>query len=92
MTNTLKLPARLDLAASQKLVAEMSGADLAQPMTLDAADVDHLGALCAQAIIAASRAAQDAGGKIVIENMSERVEGQLATMGLSSEALMEGAR
>lgn len=91
MTDTLKLPARLDLAASQKLVADLSGSDFAQKITIDASDVSHFGALCAQAIIAASRAAKEAGGSVVIENLSERVEAQLSTMGLSGQALMEGA-
>lgn len=92
MTNSIRLPARLDLAASQKLVADVSSANLAEALTLDAADVDHLGALCAQAILAAARASHDAGGSVVIENLSDRVEAQLATMGLSGQSLMEGAR
>lgn len=91
LTDTLKLQARMDLAAAQKLVSDLSEADLSKPLTLDASDVEHLGALCVQAIIAAARGASSSGGSFKIENISERVETQLATMGLSGEALMEGA-
>ena len=91
LTNPIKLPPRLDLAAAQKLLGDVSEADLSQTVELDASDVDHLGTLCVQVLIAAARAAKEAGGKLSISNLSERVESQLETMGLSGDALMEGA-
>ena len=91
MTDTLKLPARLDLSAAPQLLADVSAADLSNPFTFDAEDVTHFGAICAQTIIAAARSAKAAGGSITITNLGERAETQLEIMGLSGAALMEGA-
>lgn len=82
----------MDLAAAQKLVSDLTEADLSKPLTLDATDVDHLGALCVQAIIAAARSSTSSGGSFKLENVSDRVETQLSMMGLSSAALMEGTQ
>ncbi len=87
MAEALKLPARMDLSAAQNLVNTLSKTDLAAGVQLDATDVKHLGALCAQAILSASQAAKDAGGRLEISNMNDRVEKQLAVMGLSKEML-----
>lgn len=92
MTETIKLKPRLDLSAAEALVGDMTKQELSSGITLDAADVNHLGALCAQAIIAGARATLDAGGQMQIINASERVEEQLNTMGLSISALEGGAR
>ena len=92
MSETFKLPARLDLPAAQKLSQQLRDMDFSAPVHFDAGEVTHLGTLCVQLLMAAARSAQDAGNQIEIANVSERVEGQLAALGLSSDALMEGAR
>lgn len=91
MTSTVKLPARLDLPAATKLVADVTAMDLSGKLEFDATEVTHLGALCAQALIATAAAAKSAGGSIEITNTSDRVVDQLAAMGLSPEFIMEGA-
>ncbi len=92
MSEPIALAARLDLPAASKIVEAANAADLSQEIVFDASDVTHLGAMCAQALIAISRAAQEAGGAIKLENVSDRVTTQLATMGLSPEQIMEGAQ
>ncbi len=91
MAETITLPARLDLPAAQDLVNTLNATKAEDEITIDASDVTHLGALCTQALLAASTRANAAGGAILIENLSERVEEQLGHMGLSPEKLMEGA-
>lgn len=92
LTETIKLKPRLDLSAAEALVSDMTKQELSSGITLDASEVNHLGALCAQAIIAGARAVQDAGGQMQIVNASERVEEQLGVMGLSIATLEGGAR
>jgi chemotaxis protein CheX len=82
----------LDLAAAQTLVNDLSNQDLSGNVVLDASEVTHLGALCVQALLAGARAAHAAGGSLKIENVQEKVDDQLASMGLSKELVMEGAQ
>lgn len=90
MSETIKIPARLDLSAVQNFVTDLSSQDFSKDVTLDATDVNHLGALGAQAIIAAARASSTAGGQFSITNVSEQVEAQLVVMGMSAETLQGG--
>ena len=92
MSSSIILPARLDLSEAQSLHKEMTKLDMSSEIVCNAAAVTHVGAICVQTLIAAARSALDAGGKLTLENVSERVEKQLAAMGLSSQAVMEGAR
>ncbi|MEO9895071.1 MAG: STAS domain-containing protein [Paracoccaceae bacterium] len=92
MAENMKLPARLDLSAAQQLVQDLADKDLSSGIEFDANEVTHMGALCVQVLIAASRTVQDAGGQMTLDNVSERVDQQLASLGLTKEAVMEGAR
>lgn len=90
MAETVKLATRLDLSAAQNLVKDVTAVKPETDLTLDASDVTHLGALCAQAILATANRSKSAGAALKIENVSERVEEQLGFMGLSTDKLMEG--
>lgn len=90
MAEPIILVPRLDLTAVQALVASITSRPPDTDIVLDASNVTHLGALCTQAILAAANRSNAAGGSFAVSNVSERVEEQLACMGLSSEKLMEG--
>ena len=90
MAETILLQKRLDLSAVQGLVTDLVALKADGEITLDASHVTHLGALCCQAILAATTRSKASGGVLKLENVSERVEEQLGYMGLSSEKLMEG--
>jgi chemotaxis protein CheX len=49
----MKLAANLDLAAARPLAAELSSA-LGRPLSIDASDVERLGGVCLQLLLAAS--------------------------------------
>lgn len=90
MAETIELTARLDLSFSEKLVSDLKAVDAGTDIILDASDVVHFGALCAQAILATARRTHASGASLKLENVSERVEQQLGYMGLNSANLMEG--
>jgi chemotaxis protein CheX len=82
-------PARMDLAAAPALHAELlarAGADV----TVEMSGVTQIGALCAQMLIAGARAARDGGHALTLSGVNDRVLGQMAAMGLTPEAIMEG--
>lgn len=69
MTNTLRLDRVLDLKAAQPLkaaLAEHRGASV----RLDASDVERLGGLCLQVLVAARRAWSEEGHDLTIEPCS----------------------
>ncbi len=82
----------MDLSAAQQLTQDLADKDFSSGIEFDAEEVSHMGALCVQVLIAASRAAQDSGASMNLKNVSERVDLQLASLGLTKEAIMEGAR
>lgn len=88
MVEGVKLPTKLDLSAAMPLVSDLKGIE--GDMHLDATDVNHMGALCLQALIAASRHAKANGHTFKISNVSDKVVDQMALMGLTPENLMEG--
>ncbi|MFT6023687.1 MAG: chemotaxis protein CheX [Ascidiaceihabitans sp.] len=90
MNEPYKLSPRLDLSASQGLVAHLLSIPKSEPTVLDASDVTHLGALCAQALIAAGIRSTAAGGSLDIINTSDRIETQLDAMGMNLKSIMEG--
>ncbi len=92
MTDIVKLPARLDLSAAPGLVADLQSQDFSKELTLDASEVKQMGALCTQAIISAARASYAAGGSLTMKDASERVQNQLACMGLSIQDLEGGVQ
>lgn len=92
MAETIKLPARMDLSAAQAFVSDLSEKNFSNELTLDASDVNHIGALCLQAIIAGARAASEAGGSFVIKDTSEKVQEQLELMGLTVAEIEGGVQ
>ncbi|PIE07311.1 MAG: chemotaxis protein CheX [Rhodobacterales bacterium] len=79
-TPTLDLPPRLDLPALAALQGELiarRGTDL----TLDAARVEHLGALALQLIRSAARSWAEDGHALSFENASTDLADQLALLG-----------
>lgn len=89
MSEVLTLPAKLDLAAADQLVTSLKAQE--GDISLDAAEVTHMGAICLQALIAASAHARSHGHAFELRNVSDKVAAQLAVMGTSPQELMEGA-
>lgn len=82
----IELDARLDLRAVEPLaqaILEHAGADL----VLDAAKVEHFGALSVQTIRAAAKTWATGGHGLMLENCSEDCRAQIATLGFSPETL-----
>lgn len=92
LTETIKLPARMDVSVAQSLVGDLSGKNFSDGIELDASDVTHFGSLCVQAILVAARAIKEAGGTLTLKNVSEKVEDQLTCMGLTVEDVESGAQ
>lgn len=90
MGDAIILAPRLDLPAASELVTQLLSVSESDSTTLDASHVVHIGALCAQALIAAGIRSSSGGGSLDITNASERVETQLASMGLTLDAIKEG--
>jgi chemotaxis protein CheX len=88
MSGEIKLPKRVDLSSAMKLVSDLKSAE--GGIKVDVSDVDHLGTLGLQALIAAARHAKENGHRFELENVPERVLGQMELMGTSPEHLMEG--
>ena len=90
MTERFAPEGKLDLAAVNGLVAQLRDhAD--KDLEVDLTGVSSLGALCLQAFLAAARDARSAGKTFTVNNASGSVTRQLAAMGLTVEALQEGA-
>ena len=89
MAKRLKLDARLDTAAAERLRAQLKGsAD--DDLTLDAASVEMLGGLCLELILAA-RSLWTAGGKaFAVDGPSAAMIDDLARYGLTPAALEGG--
>lgn len=88
MSGTITLPARLDLPAATRLVAELK--QIEGPIVVDGAEVKHLGALGLQALVAASRATHARGDPFDLTNGSEKMIEHMAIMGVTPEQLVEG--
>ncbi|WP_375690798.1 STAS domain-containing protein [Pseudooceanicola sp. LIPI14-2-Ac024] len=89
MSDTLVLPARLDLSAAEALAQSLRkrlGAD----MILDAGHVTHMGAMGLQVLLSAARTTRRAGHRFALTNASDRVLDQLSTLGFTPESLAEG--
>ncbi len=89
MSGALPLPARLDLSAATRLLADLRKQD--GPIRLDASSVTHLGALGVQTIVAASRAARARGDDVEINDPSEKMIEQMQIMGVTQEQLVGGS-
>ncbi len=87
-TTRLDLARRLDLPAVGPLrrdILARRGGDLA----LDAAEVDHLGALALQVIRAAARTWCDDGHALSMQNASDTLSDQLALLGFTADTVTE---
>jgi chemotaxis protein CheX len=76
----LTLPGVLDLRAAAPLKAQLQG-HAAAPVELDAANVERVGGLCAQVLIAAAAAWRGADLSFRILNASQAFREDLARMG-----------
>ena len=88
MTATVKLATRLDLTSVQPLASEITGCAGAD-LVVDAGQVEHLGALAAQVLVAANRQWQAHGNRLVVDPRSPAFEDALATMGLAGHFTAE---
>jgi chemotaxis protein CheX len=82
------LPARLDLSASTALASDLTGR-LDADLTLDAAEVTQIGALCTQVIAAAAISLRENGHSLTLVNAPDRVVDQLGNLGFTPESLAE---
>lgn len=89
MAEPLAPEGKLDLAAVSDLHASFVGR-FGQDIVLDLTNVTHIGALCAQACIAAARSAKQSGNEFQVLNTSDTVLNQLGCMGLTPEQIAEG--
>lgn len=87
MSTVLALPAKLNTAAAPQLVVDLKKID--GNLTLDATQTKFVGALCLQALVAASRSAKSSGTSFEITGLSQAVEQQMAVMGVTPQRLME---
>ena len=89
MSDPLKLPPRLDLSAAMQLASDLRA--VKGDIHVDLTGVSHLGALCLQTLIAASRHARAGGHAFHMTGTSDKVLEQMKLMGTSPETLMEGS-
>lgn len=90
MTASLTLAPRLDLSSVAAFAAQIEscqGADL----TLDAGRVEHLGALPAQLLVAATRHWQAAGHRLTVAPRSAAFADALTVMGLADHLAEEAS-
>ncbi|WP_299287972.1 STAS domain-containing protein [uncultured Tateyamaria sp.] len=91
MSDSLVLPARLDVAGVGDVHARLHAVPAGAELRVDASKVTLMGALGAQLLLSAGKTARNAGGTLDLIDVSERAVEQLADMGLTPEILMEGA-
>ena len=90
MTETLILPARLDLNEARRLCVDLRiHAD--GPLTLDASEVEVLGGLCLQVLLAARQHWIRLGHPLSVSPRSEAFDRGLAQFGLTLADLECGA-
>ncbi len=89
MAKVIKPEKKLNLSAvsglQRDLLAIRDG-----DVSVEMQDVTHLGALCAQLMIAAGRLAQAEGHQFEMMNTSDQVIDQLALMGMTPQTIAEG--
>lgn len=89
MSGAMQLPARLDLPVAMQLTSDLKA--LEGNISIDASAVNHLGALCLQALVAASRKAHANGHSFELIGASDKVLEQMKVMGASPEKLMDNS-
>lgn len=85
MTERLCLPARLDTSGARAL-ADMLMARRGSPLGIDASEVEVVGALAMEVLIAAGRQWQADGHGLAIEGASPRFIASCEVLGLSPDA------
>ena len=88
MAETYSLPPKLDLPAAGPLTTDLL-ARMSSDLTLDAAEVTQIGALCSQVIASAAVSFQAAGHSLTLTNVTDRVLDQLRNLGFTPETLVE---
>ncbi len=86
MTVVITLPKRLDFCAAPDLKAEIIG-QVGNNLQIDASGVTHMGTLCLQVLIAASKDWARNGLKFDLTSPSEICVTQLSLHGFTSETL-----
>lgn len=90
MTARLDLPERLDTEAAGALKDELL-THIGHDLDLDASAVDHLGAMCLQVLVAASKTWDRDQHKLSILNVGDVLKEQLSLFGFSENTLVGGA-
>lgn len=90
MTDTILMPARMDLVALRTLSAELTTVRVEKNVRIDASEVTHMGALAAQLLLATAREVRSNGGTMEFTALNDRAADQLTAMGLSPDMLLEG--
>ncbi|MGP9806148.1 STAS domain-containing protein [Paracoccus sp. NSM] len=90
MTEPFILPDRLDSSAAPALVSAL-GQRVGQPLQIDAAGVEVIGALALEVIIAAGLQWQADGQPLAITQRSPRFEAACNALGLQADAPWIGA-
>lgn len=85
MTEHFILPDRLDSSAAPALMAAL-GQKVGQPLQIDAARVEIIGALALEVIIAAGLQWQADGQTLAISQRSARFDAACETLGLRADA------
>lgn len=80
---------KLDLSAATRLHSEL-GALRGQDVELDLSQATSLGALCLQILIAACKTAKDGGRTFRVTATNDRIDNNLAAMGMPADKLTEG--
>lgn len=80
-TQTFKLPEHLDLTFAAPLRAHLA-ALTGQPLTIDASNVERLGGLCLQVLLAAGIAWGQQGDELRVLNPSDAFNNSMKIMGI----------
>lgn len=91
MMATLSLSARLDITAARPLTRELRKLS-GQPLEIDASQVEHLGGLCLQVLLAAVQDWQQRDVTLHLGAQSAAFVAALKQFGLSPAALENGAK
>jgi chemotaxis protein CheX len=90
MTQSVTLPARLDLPAATPLADTLRGLR-GKDLALNGQNISLLGTNCLQVLISASRSWEADGKSLTMVDMSETFTSHLAQFGLSLDDLTNGA-
>ena len=89
MTSTIKLDARLDLRAARVLAGKIRNHD-GMPLGIDAGQVQHLGALCLQVLLAAAASRRARGLALSVAPRSQAFDTALRHFGIAPTQIQGG--